>query len=291
MDEDHSSREARQSNNDSEKGDTELISLQPIESNQAQTQEANNDQAYPQDEVDRQLEAIRRWIVLKFKEAKLVEVVAMVTGLVLVVIGVIGACIYYGQLEEMRHTNELTQQALNANGQTLNATLNKMQGQIEAANKQATASGRSADAAENANRPYVGINGTNITYVGTMGPSARPNAGTNSMSFSIEIKNFGPVPGTSVSETWDVWAGGVKQNVEEKGIGLPYTSFPGKSVYKTGAVGTRDYPAVMGEKMKLTWELTISYSGPKGRYKECEREQFLPKINAFLNLGRCFGRP
>ncbi len=59
--------------------------------------------------------------------------VGIITSVILVVVGIIATFIYDGQLREMRHTNELTQQALNLGNDTLKKTLEKMQGQIDAA--------------------------------------------------------------------------------------------------------------------------------------------------------------
>lgn len=93
-----------------------------------------NQDDYPEDEVDHQLRAFRAWMVRKFRDARFAEILGLGLTVALIVLGVIGACIYYGQLEEMRHTNNLTQQALDANGETLRQTLAKMQLQVDATN-------------------------------------------------------------------------------------------------------------------------------------------------------------
>lgn len=93
------------------------------------------DRAVIEDPLDRELDGFRRWVFDKFRNASLIDLWGVITGTALVMLGIVGAYIYYGQLAEMRHTNDLTQQALNQSGNTLNQTLAKMQGQIDATTK------------------------------------------------------------------------------------------------------------------------------------------------------------
>jgi hypothetical protein len=74
--------------------------------------------------------------------------------IILAAIGIWALTIYHGQLaamqgqlNEMKHTNDLTQQALNSNGETLRQTLAKMQGQVDATN---TLAGHTKDQADKA---------------------------------------------------------------------------------------------------------------------------------------------
>lgn len=94
-----------------------------------------DDRTMTQDPVDRELEGFRKWVFYKFRDASLIDLWGVLTGTLLVIVGAIAAGIYYGQLAEMRHTNDLTQQALNSSGDTLSQTLGKMQGQIDATNR------------------------------------------------------------------------------------------------------------------------------------------------------------
>ena len=64
------------------------------------------------------------------EETKTVEWLQFGVNAFLALVGTGAICVYYGQLREMRHTNELTQQALNGSDITLSQTLEKMQGQI-----------------------------------------------------------------------------------------------------------------------------------------------------------------
>lgn len=210
-----------------------------------------------------------------------------ILGLAVLIIYTVFSCLQWLQI---RWTNRLTREALDGNNTSLAKTLEKMQGQIDATARFADAAARSATAAETANRPYVGINGTEIVYLGKTGSSRVPTPATQTMRFTVAVKNFGPIPGTSVKSIWRVWVGGVEQT----GPTTPSKAeiyFPGKTVYKTGEIGTANFPDVISGRKQLISELTIRYNGPKGSYQECEREQFLPFANAFMNLGSCTGSP
>jgi hypothetical protein len=82
-----------------------------------------------------------------------------------VALATVGYCIIAGlQLTEMKHTNELTQKALDGSDKTLQATLAKLQGQIDATNALSGHAKDQADQASMANqaylqtdRPWVGI--------------------------------------------------------------------------------------------------------------------------------------
>jgi len=71
-------------------------------------------------EQDRQARAIAIYIWRKFRRASFGELATFVTNCVLILLATIAALIYGGQLGEMRHTNELTKQALDAS-KTANA--------------------------------------------------------------------------------------------------------------------------------------------------------------------------
>jgi len=198
MDEHHGSNETSRSDYHSKESNAESIGLESKKDNQAEGSEPTYNQNYPQDEIDAQLETFRRWVTQKFQESKLVEVVGMVTGIIVVILGIIGACIYYGQLEEMRHTNELTQQALSGNAETLRQTLAKMQSQVDATNgltteaqkqtpgiiKQATA----AETAANIARDTLHV--SQRAYLTVPTPTVDPDR----KIFSIMILNEGHMP-------------------------------------------------------------------------------------------------
>jgi len=54
------------------------------------------------DETDRFLSALVRWFMIRLFEAKFIDFVGSVTGIALLIVGIIAACIYNDQLGEMR---------------------------------------------------------------------------------------------------------------------------------------------------------------------------------------------
>jgi hypothetical protein len=146
-----------------------------------------------------------------------------------------------------------------------------------------------ADAALTANRPYVGVNGLEISHVGksasgqVISSPVRTDE-TSVLHYAAQIKNFGPVPGTNCVATWKIFVAGVEQ-YSERLPDRPYTIFPGQPVRLSAVIGTRDYPAVMSEEKALEVEVTVEYDGPSNHYKECAKYQYTPEFNDFLNLG------
>jgi hypothetical protein len=100
----------------------------------------SNSEGRTLDDVDAQIITFLEWFKEKYDKATFGEITTSLISLLLVILGIIGACIYYGQLSEMRRTNNLTQKALNASDETLSKTLSKMQGQIDATNSLVVAS-------------------------------------------------------------------------------------------------------------------------------------------------------
>ena len=66
---------------------------------------------HPEDDLDEEFRAFWEWLVSKFKDAKLIDLAQIVTGAVLVVIGIIAACIYWGQLNQMTIATSATRSA------------------------------------------------------------------------------------------------------------------------------------------------------------------------------------
>jgi hypothetical protein len=216
----------------------------------------------------------------------------------------IAAAVYAGiaarQLHELRRTNNLTQQALGKSDSALSETLDKMQAQVDAthalashADDQVTALRRSADAAENANRPYIGISGIDVFFIKSNGDqTTTPQPDSVAMRFKVGVKNFGPVPGTDTRISWRFWFGGRELHADTLDmIQRPENLFPGKTILKTGESGGRDYIDMMNGSKKLVWELAEQYEGPKGKYAECTREEFGPREGVFFDLGKCVGKP
>jgi hypothetical protein len=152
---------------------------------------------------------------------------------------------------------------------------------------------RSADAAQAANRPYVGVEGVDTSYVdkdakkdGTAIVTATQTKTSNQFLFHARVKNYGPVPGTNFNVGWKVWLGGDEQKI----TGIPHapqTIYPTEDVILSGKIGTADFPALMRGDKILVLKVTVVYDGPGGTYTECDTQQFAPANNGFLNLGKC----
>jgi len=141
-----------------------------------------------------------------------------------------------------------------------------------------------------ANRPYVGVSGISIKHLkkdntGALQGVDKPDKDTHWLNIGVEIKNFGPVPGTNYKSDWEVFIAGVPG----RGVGavdeVPTTIFPGESLFKDAQIGETDYPAVMDGTKSLMLNLSIEYDGPAGHYKQCSKQDFLPMINGFLDRG------
>jgi hypothetical protein len=144
LQEEHRSSETHNADNGSDEDGLRPSSLQAEQHYEADIEKPRNDQENPEEEVDRQIRAFRRWILIRAKQATFIDFVEIVTGIILVVVGIIAVCIYDGQLAEMRSTNELTRKALNGNDRALVQTLEQMKAQVAAMSTLATNAGTQA---------------------------------------------------------------------------------------------------------------------------------------------------
>ncbi len=145
-----------------------------------------------------------------------------------------------------------------------------------------------------ANRPYVGVEGIKVMYLGKWdGVHPRnmteiPASDTELMDFRAQIKNFGPVPSINSRVNWRIFMNGVEEKIEKTIPDSPFKIFPAQIVYLSGQIGTADYPLLMNGRKTLAVEVTVEYDGPSVHDKECTKQQFAPNLNAFYDLGpRC----
>ena len=142
---------------------------------------------------------------------------------------------------------------------------------------------------EAADRPYIGVSGISIFYAPANATSPdqvsqSPQKDTKIMPIRVEIKNFGPVPGTDFDSTLR----GFLNGVEIKGSVVPHraaTIFPGQIIGMPATVGSRDYPLIRSGKKKFEIEVTVEYNRPTGHEKYCERDQYIPDLRSFISLG------
>lgn len=144
---------------------------------------------------------------------------------------------------------------------------------------------------DRAYRPYIGVNGAQGTYAWKdkngnwhLNDIRIPQA--RILSIRVEMKNFGPVPGSNFVARWKVFVGGVEQK-QPPAQTRPSTFFPGQTRYLSGEIGTTDFPEVVSGRKSLYCEITIEYDGPTGHYQECNKEQYSPDTVGFADLGPC----
>ncbi len=140
-------------------------------------------------------------------------------------------------------------------------------------------------------RPYVGTDGISLTYAWSDAKGATqvsvvrvPQAKV--ILFNANVKNFGPVPGTHYVGKWRVFLGGTELPAN-KVLDAPLTIFPSQTMHFEGRIGSPYYSSIISGETQLVIEITVEYDGPSGHYKECDKQQFAPNNNAFMNLGAC----
>ena len=198
------------------------------------------------------------------------------------------------QLVQMQQSGTQTDQLIGLYRQQvskLGEQISKLDQSIGATNRLEGQARRSANIAERtfvaANRPYIGIEYIGVGFAkedGTL--QIKPTKETSVLGVRVEIKNFGPVPGTSYTGDWKVWVGGRKRP-GTKVPDRPFTMFPTESLSLQGAIPNPEYREIMSGAKKLIIEVETSYNGPSGHYEQCEKHQFGPDNLAFMNLGAC----
>jgi hypothetical protein len=163
---------------------------------------------------------------------------------------------------------------------------NISQGQLDGIHESNRINKSSSDLAY---RPYIGVSNIEVLFTplnvkNFKQVSQVPTDETKALSFKVDIKNFGPVPGTDFKDKMIFLVNGITV----PGRGVPdstFTMFPGQEVGIVGSIGTNDYPAVQHGDKVLEVETTVEYTGPTGKYKYCETARYEPNVNGFLRLG------
>jgi hypothetical protein len=143
------------------------------------------------------------------------------------------------------------------------------------------------------NRPYIGINRVEVVYIshdekGQQQVSAQPTSQTTSLNFRVEIKNFGPVPGTGFKTDVKLLKNG-EEVPSFKVPDSPGTIFPTQYISFFGEVGEQQYPLIQNGAIKMALDVGIEYSWPGGHSYECDRIQYEPVLHSFFNLGsQCY---
>jgi hypothetical protein len=145
----------------------------------------------------------------------------------------------------------------------------------------------SKTAADLAYRPYIGVDQIEVRFyrgeadrTGTINPTAQ----TTEMGITVQIKNFGPVPGTNCVSEWHVFVGDT-EIPHTKVADRPATFFPGQLLSLGAILTPLGYKVVSRGEKPLTVSVKVSYDGPTGHTEECERAQYLPQASRFGKLG------
>ena len=144
---------------------------------------------------------------------------------------------------------------------------------------------------EASNRPYVGTEEIGIEYLehGEHGATIHSRAAaakTFEMHFNPAITNFGRVPGKNFTARWKTYVDdeliptrALKDN--------PSTIYPTETVHLDGSIDGDRLKDVLAERKRLIAYITITYDGPSGQHQECQKHQFDPVLNSFIDLGSC----
>ena len=109
---------------------------------------------------------------------------------------------------------------------------------------------------------------------------------TDSATYDISIKNFGPVPATNYQASQKVFLSGTEQHMSPA-LGQKATLFPTQIVHFRGAFNDIAYKLLMAGKIILDIDVTVEYDGPSGHYTQCDRRRYQSNANAFEGLGEC----
>jgi hypothetical protein len=127
--------------------------------------------------------------------------ITMAANAILAIAAIFAFFFYWKQLSEMRHTNELTRQALSSSDQALSQTLQKMQAQVEATNNlYAAADRQSIQARRSANYLGLGLENTRANvrfedapWLGIVQVVTKPNGAFGEI-ITVQLQNYGKSP-------------------------------------------------------------------------------------------------
>jgi hypothetical protein len=145
-------------------------------------------------------------------------------------------------------------------------------------------------------RPYIGVSGAfaflerrdengKTTRVGE-----EDRTSANTMSFSFQVKNYGSVPAVNTVTRLDVRINGVPipgTHFSDAGSEM----FPGEEFQIGGIAGYEVYPSIaLGKSIfQVNVHTTYEYAGRS--YDNCERQQYVPDVATFIELGPICDQP
>lgn len=139
-----------------------------------------------------------------------------------------------------------------------------------------------------ANRPYLGVDGIDLSQ--TTDPA---NPKLPAAKVDVHIKNFGPVPSINTVIHMSVYQNGVFvpgqvtdpiQTTDNNG--RPGSIYPTETRHFILVETADDYEDIfLKHKTILDIDMEVSYDWPSGHSEECSRHRYYWINNSFLNLG------
>jgi hypothetical protein len=112
MQKDHSQDTGPDSKKSTDSSNHRMVSLNAEKHHYREGEEPAGSRYYPEDEADRLLRVTWRWLSIKLLEASLLDMITSIATVILVIVGIWGACIYEGQLQEMGRATQATRDAV-----------------------------------------------------------------------------------------------------------------------------------------------------------------------------------
>lgn len=140
-------------------------------------------------------------------------------------------------------------------------------------------------------RPYVGV--ASVTPAFNFPPEMQkhplplPVGEANGMKVTVEIKNFGPVPGTEYHASWRIFLDDSEVKPNEKIPDTPTTIYPTQSTFFIASVDPSTVHEIVLGRSALEIEVSVNYAGPTRSYGECVKHRYAPQVQQFWALGAC----
>jgi hypothetical protein len=144
--------------------------------------------------------------------------------------------------------------------------------------------------AQSANRPYIGVNGMNSDYFkidrgGKQQPA--PPKDAFGMTYGVQIKNFGPIPGENFLPDWRVFMDGIEMKpTVPVARRHPYEFFPTQTTEFRSTLAGPQYQDIIHRRKRMAIKVWVIYDGG-GHHETCTDIQYEPGASAFLPLGPC----
>jgi hypothetical protein len=185
------------------------------------------------------------------------------------------------QVDVSDKATSIAQQANREASRSLQLTLKKMDDQVDKTGQIVTIAQEMYEAAD---RPYIGPNGGIVQKI--------TSGGANGFDIHVVVKNFGISAGEDFTADWDMRIDGVPISGQVPQVGgTPHTFFPGAAFALSATIGSSNYSQIMDGREILQFNIWVKYRDATKNYYYCERQQFVPGLYAFVELGPICKQP